>query len=66
MNERVTGVEISGAHPSVVGGWVMFSMVVGKVSFSWAPVDKEVTLASAVLDPIKAHVHCFGSFLADG
>ena len=58
--------EVNGAHLDVMGGGMMFGMVVGKVGFTWAPVDKEVALASAVLDPIEAHVHCFGSFLADG
>ena len=58
--------EVSGAHPSVMGGGMMFSMIVGKVSFSWAPVDNEVALASSVLYPIETHVHCFGAFLADG
>jgi len=38
--------------------WVMFGVVVREVVFAWGPVDVELALLDAVLDPVKAHVHC--------
>jgi hypothetical protein len=44
---------------------VMFGKVVGSIGDTAAPVDNELALADAVTDPIKTHVHGFGSFLFD-
>jgi hypothetical protein len=45
---------------------VMFCHVIGAVEGAFSPEDIELFLADAVANPIKAHVHCFGSFLFDG
>ena len=44
----------------------MLGVVVAKVSDAWLPVDEELTLACAIVYPIKAHVDRFRSFLFDG
>ena len=59
-------VEKVGSHEAVVGGRVVLGVIVGKIGRPRPPVDEELSLASPVLDPIKAHVHGFGSFLLDG
>ena len=43
----------------------MLGEVVGKVFAAFAPVDDELSLADAVLDPEVAHVHCFGALVLD-
>ena len=45
---------------------VMFAVIIGKVSVSWAPVNDKLPLVLAVLDPIKFHVDRFGHFLFYG
>ncbi len=49
-----------------MGGRVMLGVIIGKVVRPRPPVDQELSLACPVLDPIKTHVDCFGSFLFDG
>ena len=41
--------------------WVVLCKIVGKVGGSFIPVDTEVVLLDAVLDPEVAHVHRFGA-----
>jgi hypothetical protein len=57
--------DVDGASGTVVLIGVMFGKVVGSVGDAAAPVDNELALADAVADPIKTHVHGFGSFLFD-
>ena len=45
---------------------MMLGVVVSKVSDARLPVDEELTLACAIVHPIKAHVDRFRSFLLDG
>ena len=40
-------------------------MIIGHVVFAWAPMDAELALLDAVLDPIEAHVEGFGALLVD-
>ena len=40
--------------------------VVTKIGASRAPVNEELTTTSEILNPIKSHENCFGSFLFDG
>ena len=44
----------------------MLSEIIGSVGFAGPPIDLELSLADTVTDPIKAHIHGFGSFLLDG
>ena len=37
--------------------------VIGAVGGSTPSINKVLTLLDAVADPIKMHIHCFGSFL---
>ena len=41
-------------------------MIIAQVFDAGLPVDEKLTLACAVVDPIKAHVGRFRSFLLDG
>ena len=43
----------------------MFGVVVAFVLVARIPVDVEVLLLCAVLDPVEPHVNCLGSFLFD-
>ena len=45
---------------------MMFGVIVAQVSDSQLPVYEEMTLACAIVYPIKAHVDRFRSFLFDG
>ena len=45
----------------MMAGWVVLCKIVGKVGGSFIPVDAEVVLLDAVLDPEVAHVHRFGA-----
>ena len=45
---------------------MILSVIVAQVSDAVLPVDEELTLACAVVYPIKAHVNRFRSFLFDG
>ena len=44
----------------------MLSRIVTKVRVSRSPEDKEFFLTNAILDPVKVHIHCLGSFNLDG
>ena len=44
----------------------MLGVVVAKIVATRAPVDKELSLMDAVLDPVEEHVHGFGLALTDG
>ena len=56
-------VEKVGSHKAVMGGGMVFGKVISKIIHARSPVDQELALAGPVLDPIKAHVDCLGSFL---
>ena len=45
---------------------MMLCKIVGAVCGTAAPVDMVLTLLDAVADPVKAHVHGFGSLLLNG
>jgi len=44
----------------------MLGEVVSEVAAAFAPMDDVLVLGDAVFDPIKTHVHGFGSALLDG
>ena len=60
------GMQVSRAHETMMGGWVMFCVVVAKVGATWFPVDKELSLDFMIFDPVEAHVDRLGSILLDG
>ena len=45
---------------------MVFGKVIGEIVCALSPMDEKMTLANPVADPIKPHVHCFGSALFDG
>ena len=45
------------SHQSVMAWGVVFGVVVPEVGASGAPVNIEVALAGAILDPAEAHVN---------
>ena len=46
----------------VVGWWVMFCEIIGKVVIAFWPLDFVLALADLVFYPVKLHIHCFGLF----
>ncbi len=55
--------EICWAHGNMMFGMMMFCKIVSAVGRTAAPVDEVLTLPDAVADPVKTHVHSFGTFL---
>ena len=53
-------------HEAVMIRQVMFCVIVGQIGFAFFPVDKKLTAAGAVADPVEAHVYGFGALLFDG
>ena len=58
--------EILWAHEFVMCRWMMLGEIVRIVLFSRGPIQIELTLSDAVLEPVIAHVECFGTLHADG
>eukprot|EP00957_Ditylum_brightwellii_P093714 7135281-Ditylum_brightwellii.AAC.1 len=54
------------AHMLVECSPVMLGVEVTNIVFSWRPVDQEISLRTAVADPVKAHVNCAGVALVHG
>ena len=54
--------EADRAHFFVVGSGMVLCEIVGMVESPWFPEDLELALFDTVADPVKPHVHCFGSF----
>ena len=50
------GMQVSGAHQTMMGGRVVFCVVVAKFDATRFPVDKELALDFTILDPVEAHV----------
>jgi len=57
--------KVCGTHSPVVAGRMVFGVIITQIFGSRAPVDEELFLAHAVLDPVEAHVDGFGPFLFD-
>ncbi len=45
---------------------MLFSEVIGEITGAWGPIDVELALLDLIADPIKSHIHRFGSDLLDG
>ena len=50
----------------MMGGRVMLSVAIAKISIAWFTIDKKLFLEGPILDPIKTHVDGFRRFLFDG
>ena len=46
------------AHEAMMAWGMVFGVIVPKVGASRAPVNLELTLMSAISDPVEAHVNC--------
>jgi hypothetical protein len=44
---------------------MMFRAIITQIQGAWCPIDVELFLVYTILDPIKAHVHCLGTFEFD-
>ena len=51
---------------AVMGWWMLLGEIIGIIIRSFSPVDDELALSDPIADPVKAHVHRFGSLLLDG
>ena len=65
MRQSIGIVEKVGSYKAVMDSGMVFGKVIGKIIHARSPVDQELPLAGPVLDPIKMHVNCLGSFLFD-
>jgi hypothetical protein len=54
---------ISWLYSNMVFRRVMFGRVISKIVLCTFPVDVKLLLSLSVANPIKLHVHCFGSAL---
>ena len=58
--------EVHLSNGTVVSYRVVLCEVVTLVVSSFPPVDAKLSLVDTVPDPVKPHVHCFGSTLFHG
>jgi hypothetical protein len=56
-------VEIKRTESLVMGRGVVLCKVVTQVGVTGGAADIKLSLLDAVLDPVVAHIHSFGSFL---
>ena len=57
--------KVSIAHPTVMGGRVVFGKIIGTIGGATLPENIKLFLITAVTQPPPAHVKGFGSFEAD-
>ena len=63
---EVLDLEVVVTYASVVRSGVMFCEIITEVRTTGLPVNFELALIASVANPIKTHIHCFGSLLFDG
>ena len=66
LSQLFSGMQKFCPHKVVMGGRVVFGVVITKIGLPRVPVDKELALVGLGFDPIEVHVDGFGSFLFDG
>ena len=54
------------AHGTMMGGWVVFCMIITSVVVAGFPIYFELALSASVTDPIETHIGGLGAFLFDG
>jgi len=57
--------EAQSARALVDGRSKVLRAVVGKIANARPPLDDELAILDAILEPIGTHVNCFGPFLFD-
>ena len=50
----------------MMGGWVVFCMIITSVVVDGFPIYFELALSASVTDPIETHIDGLGAFLFDG
>jgi len=55
--------EAQSTHASVNGRSKVLRVVVGKIANAGLPLDDELAIVDAILEPIETHVNGFGAFL---
>ena len=58
--------KIARAHSLVMSGRMLFGEVVSKVASARGPIYVELALFDSITDPVKTHIHSFGSLLFYG
>jgi hypothetical protein len=65
-NHRICDLlKILTTHEAMMGRRVMLGEVVGRVGFPGSPVEEELALAYAALEPMIPHTKGFGAFKTD-
>ena len=59
IGKSCVGIQVIVAHETMMGGRVVFCVVVAKVGATRFPVYKELALAFTIFDPVEAHVNRF-------
>jgi len=55
--------EVQSARAAVNGRSKVLRVVVRKIANARLPLDDELAVLDAILEPIETHVNCFGAFL---
>lgn len=54
------------AHCLMMRRRVVLGKVIGKIAFSFVPVDSKVLLLLSIADPVETHIDCSSFLLFDG
>jgi hypothetical protein len=49
----------------MMGRWVVFGKIISHIEASWGPVEIELELRDAILEPVVAHIESLRAFHAD-
>jgi hypothetical protein len=65
MYRSFVGVDVYVSYLSVMRRRMVFCEIFRQILKTWAPVNLKLALFHSILDPVKAHVHGFCTFLFD-
>jgi len=57
--------EVQSTRAEVNGRSKVLRVVVGKIANARLPLDDELAVFDAILEPIETHINCLGTFLFD-
>ena len=53
-------------HFLIVGGLVMFCVIITQIFLTWAPINNKLAFVTSILKQIKTNINSFGRFLFYG